>query len=38
MFISLFSFIFFNNFLGLFPYIFTRTSHITLTLSLALPL
>lgn len=38
MFISLFTFILFNNFLGLFPYIFTRTSHITLTLSLALPL
>lgn len=38
IFISLFSFILFNNFLGLFPYIFTRTSHITLTLSLALPL
>lgn len=28
----------FNNFLGLFPYIFTRTSHLTLTLSLAFPL
>jgi F-type H+-transporting ATPase subunit a len=38
IFISLFSLILFNNFLGLFPYIFTRTSHITLTLSLALPL
>lgn len=38
IFISLFSFIFFNNFLGLFPYIFTRTRHITLTLSLALPI
>uniref|UniRef100_UPI0030FE6ECA ATP synthase F0 subunit 6 n=1 Tax=Citellophilus tesquorum TaxID=506900 RepID=UPI0030FE6ECA len=38
MFISLFSFILFNNFLGLFPYIFTSTSHMTLTLSLALPL
>lgn len=38
IFISLFTFILFNNFLGLFPYIFTRTSHITLTLSLALPL
>jgi len=38
MFISLFTFILFNNFLGLFPYIFTSTSHITLTLSLALPL
>lgn len=38
IFISLFSIIVFNNFIGLFPYIFTRTSHITITLSLALPL
>lgn len=38
IFISLFSIIIFNNFLGLFPYIFTRTSHLILTLSLALPL
>lgn len=38
IFISLFSLILFNNFLGLFPYIFTRTSHITITLSLAIPL
>nr|ASM82817.1 ATP synthase F0 subunit 6 [Cerapanorpa obtusa]WGT92244.1 ATP synthase F0 subunit 6 [Cerapanorpa nanwutaina] len=38
MFISLFSIILFNNFLGLFPYIFTSSSHLTLTLSLALPL
>jgi len=38
MFISLFSIILFNNFLGLFPYIFTRTRHIVMTLSLALPL
>lgn len=38
IFISLFSFILFNNFIGLFPYIFTRTSHLTLTLTLALPL
>lgn len=38
IFISLFSIIVFNNFLGLFPYIFTRTSHLTLTLALALPL
>nr|ALI86978.1 ATP synthase F0 subunit 6 [Cryptolestes turcicus] len=38
MFVSLFSFILFNNFLGLFPYIFTSTSHLILTLTLALPL
>lgn len=38
IFVSLFTFILFNNFLGLFPYIFTSSSHLTLTLSLALPL
>nr|UBN09044.1 ATP synthase F0 subunit 6 [Panesthia tryoni tryoni] len=38
IFISLFSLIMFNNFLGLFPYVFTSTSHLTMTLSLALPL
>lgn len=38
IFISMFTFILFNNFLGLFPYIFTRTSHLTLTLSISLPL
>lgn len=38
IFISIFSFILFNNFLGLFPYIFTRTSHLTLSLSISLPL
>lgn len=38
IFISLFSIILFNNFLSLFPYIFSRTRHLTLTLSLALPL
>nr|ALO77220.1 ATP synthase F0 subunit 6 [Phycosecis limbata] len=38
IFVSLFSFILFNNFLGLFPYIFTSTSHMALTLALALPL
>nr|QNG56201.1 ATP synthase F0 subunit 6 [Pediacus taiwanensis] len=38
IFISLFSLILFNNFLGLFPYIFTSTSHMILTLTLALPL
>lgn len=38
IFISLFSLILFNNFLGLFPYIFTSSSHLVFTLSLALPL
>nr|ALO76447.1 ATP synthase F0 subunit 6 [Asthenopholis sp. AST01] len=38
IFISLFSMIMFNNFLGLFPYVFTSTSHLSMTLSLALPL
>nr|UYL27227.1 ATP synthase F0 subunit 6 [Alectorobius spheniscus] len=35
--VILFWFIFNNNFLGLFPYIFTSTSHINLTTFLALP-
>nr|QLY90231.1 ATP synthase F0 subunit 6 [Dicranomyia modesta] len=38
MFISLFSFLVFNNFIGLFPYIFTSSSHLSFTLALALPL
>nr|YP_010287433.1 ATP synthase F0 subunit 6 [Menophra senilis]UKT61764.1 ATP synthase F0 subunit 6 [Menophra senilis] len=38
IFISLFSFVLFNNFLGLFPYIFTSTSHLNLSLSISLPL
>lgn len=38
LFVSLFSFILFNNFLGLFPYIFTCTSHLVFTLALAIPL
>nr|ALO71046.1 ATP synthase F0 subunit 6 [Pselaphinae sp. 6 EF-2015] len=38
IFISLFSIILFNNLLGLFPYIFTSSSHLIMNLSLALPL
>nr|YP_010946457.1 ATP synthase F0 subunit 6 [Caeparia donskoffi]WGO57175.1 ATP synthase F0 subunit 6 [Caeparia donskoffi] len=38
IFITLFSLIMFNNFLGLFPYVFTSTSHLSMTLSLAFPL
>lgn len=38
IFISLFFIIIFNNFLGLFPYIFSNTSHLTINLTLALPL
>nr|YP_009116462.2 ATP synthase F0 subunit 6 [Trypaea australiensis]ALO20097.1 ATP synthase F0 subunit 6 [Trypaea australiensis] len=38
LFISLFSLIVYNNFLGLFPYIFTSSSHLVMTLSLSLPL
>nr|YP_010261350.1 ATP synthase F0 subunit 6 [Leptophlebia marginata]YP_010261363.1 ATP synthase F0 subunit 6 [Leptophlebia vespertina]UIB40257.1 ATP synthase F0 subunit 6 [Leptophlebia marginata]UIB40270.1 ATP synthase F0 subunit 6 [Leptophlebia vespertina] len=38
IFISMFSMILFNNFLGLFPYIFTSSSHLVFTLALALPL
>nr|QXE46447.1 ATP synthase F0 subunit 6 [Cephalcia yanqingensis] len=36
--ISLFSFIMFNNFMGLFPYIFTSSSHLLYSLTLSLPL
>nr|YP_009233452.1 ATP synthase F0 subunit 6 [Engaewa subcoerulea]AMB27345.1 ATP synthase F0 subunit 6 [Engaewa subcoerulea] len=38
IFVSLFSLILFNNFLGLLPYIFTSSSHLTMTMTLALPL
>lgn len=36
--INTFSIILFNNFLGLFPYIFTSSSHLIFSLSLALPI
>nr|QRW36414.1 ATP synthase F0 subunit 6 [Sanfilippodytes vilis] len=38
IFISLFSLILFNNFMGLFPYIYTSSSHMSMTLTLAMPL
>nr|AWV83748.1 ATP synthase F0 subunit 6 [Okanagana bella] len=38
IFISLFMFILYNNILGLVPYIFTSSSHLVFTMSLALPL
>lgn len=38
IFISIFLFIILRNFLGLFPYIFTSSRHLTLTISLALPI
>nr|YP_009515639.1 ATP synthase F0 subunit 6 [Nannophya pygmaea]ATL58827.1 ATP synthase F0 subunit 6 [Nannophya pygmaea] len=38
IFISVFSLILFNNFMGLFPYIFTSSSHLAFTLTLSLPL
>lgn len=38
IFSSLFLFILFNNFIGLFPYIFTRTRHLSNRITLSLPL
>nr|AVN68270.1 ATP synthase F0 subunit 6 [Tryonicus parvus] len=38
IFISLFTMIMFNNFMGLFPYVFTSTSHMVMTLTMAFPL
>nr|YP_010956279.1 ATP synthase F0 subunit 6 [Opecarcinus hypostegus]WMY25243.1 ATP synthase F0 subunit 6 [Opecarcinus hypostegus] len=37
LFISLFTFIMFNNVLGLLPYVFTSSSHMVMTLSLSMP-
>ena len=38
IFISVFFFIIFSNFIGLIPYIFTRTRHLSITLVLAFPI
>nr|AWV84346.1 ATP synthase F0 subunit 6 [Chonosia crassipennis] len=38
IFISLFMFIMYNNIMGLTPYVFTSSSHLVFTMSLALPL
>nr|YP_010709607.1 ATP synthase F0 subunit 6 [Sosibia ovata]WCS40822.1 ATP synthase F0 subunit 6 [Sosibia ovata] len=38
IFMSTFMLIMINNLMGLFPYIFTSTSHLTMTLSMALPM
>lgn len=38
LFITLFYLVLFNNFLGLFPHIFTSTRHIIITLTLSLPI
>ena len=37
-FVRLFSLILYNNFLGLLPYVFTRSRHMAITLALSLPL
>ena len=38
IFLSFFFFIFFCNLMGLTPYIFTSSSHISFTLTLAMPI
>nr|UYA96523.1 ATP synthase F0 subunit 6 [Syrista sp. 1 GYN-2021c] len=38
LFSTIFTIIMINNFMGLFPYIFTSSSHMSMTLSLSLPL
>nr|QXT60040.1 ATP synthase membrane subunit 6 [Phyllaphis fagi] len=37
LFISLFMFILFNNFIGLFPYVFSSSSHMVFSMTLAMP-
>uniref|UniRef100_A0AAU6PCF1 ATP synthase subunit a n=1 Tax=Diplonychus sp. TaxID=2977879 RepID=A0AAU6PCF1_9HEMI len=38
LFVSLFTFILFNNLMGLLPYVFTSSSHLAFTMTMALPL
>nr|BAD18999.1 ATPase subunits 6 [Eucalanus bungii] len=38
VFISIFMFVIFSNFMGLCPYVFTSSSHLSMTLALGLPL
>nr|YP_010303531.1 ATP synthase F0 subunit 6 [Phyllonorycter ringoniella]ULF47726.1 ATP synthase F0 subunit 6 [Phyllonorycter ringoniella] len=38
IFISIFTFILFNNLLGIFPYIFTSSSHLCMSLSISIPI
>nr|ATI10812.1 ATP synthase F0 subunit 6 [Megalophasma granulatum] len=38
MFMSMFSLIMINNLLGLFPHLFTSTSHLSMTMTMALPI
>nr|YP_009472925.1 ATP synthase F0 subunit 6 [Macrosaldula sp. PJ-2017]AST10155.1 ATP synthase F0 subunit 6 [Macrosaldula sp. PJ-2017] len=38
MFVTMFMFILMNNMMGLLPYVFTSSSHLTFTLTLALPM
>lgn len=38
IFVTIFIFILFNNIIGLLPYVFTRSRHLTFTLTIALPL
>lgn len=38
VFISIFMFVIFSNFIGLCPYVFTRSRHLSITLALGLPL